>query len=203
MNRDEFWQIIDRTRNAVGSADSVLDGDLFIESLEERLSTLGVEQIVSFKQHVHDLLADAYRWDLWAAAFIVNGGCSDDGFCYFRCWLIANGRERFAAVTNNPTVIGNWADPVESQLEDLMYAPVNAHGNVTGGDFPWDAIHDNTPDDPVGTQWDENDLRELFPDLFDRYAPKPKEPPTPCPHCGEPLRTTKAKQCFVCGKDWH
>jgi hypothetical protein len=24
-----------------------------------------------------------------------------------------------------------------------------------------------------------------------------------CPHCGEPLRTEQAKQCFQCGMDWH
>jgi hypothetical protein len=26
---------------------------------------------------------------------------------------------------------------------------------------------------------------------------------TPCPYCGQPLRTAKAKQCRHCGKDWH
>lgn len=26
---------------------------------------------------------------------------------------------------------------------------------------------------------------------------------TPCPHCGAPLATNRAKQCFVCGMDWH
>ena len=25
---------------------------------------------------------------------------------------------------------------------------------------------------------------------------------TPCPYCGEPLRTARAKQCFICGMDW-
>ena len=25
----------------------------------------------------------------------------------------------------------------------------------------------------------------------------------PCPKCGEPLRTEKAKQCLKCGADWH
>jgi hypothetical protein len=25
----------------------------------------------------------------------------------------------------------------------------------------------------------------------------------PCPHCGKPLRTDMANQCFECGTDWH
>jgi hypothetical protein len=26
---------------------------------------------------------------------------------------------------------------------------------------------------------------------------------TPCPYCGEPLRSPLARQCFTCGADWH
>jgi predicted amidophosphoribosyltransferase len=33
--------------------------------------------------------------------------------------------------------------------------------------------------------------------------PKPAEEPTPCPYCGEPLRTSLAKQCRHCRRDWH
>jgi hypothetical protein len=24
-----------------------------------------------------------------------------------------------------------------------------------------------------------------------------------CPHCGEPLRSPRARQCFACGANWH
>lgn len=30
-----------------------------------------------------------------------------------------------------------------------------------------------------------------------------KQPPSSCPHCGKPLRTALARQCFECGKTWH
>src|SRR3954451_22770763 len=31
----------------------------------------------------------------------------------------------------------------------------------------------------------------------------PQRPGGPCPHCGVPLRTDRARQCFACGMDWH
>ena len=34
-------------------------------------------------------------------------------------------------------------------------------------------------------------------------APKRKKHGPPCPHCGKPLRSELAKQCFECGTDWH
>ncbi len=34
-------------------------------------------------------------------------------------------------------------------------------------------------------------------EAFRRLSPKP------CPYCGFPLRSEKAKQCFQCGADWH
>jgi hypothetical protein len=30
-----------------------------------------------------------------------------------------------------------------------------------------------------------------------------RRPGPPCPKCGQPLRTEKAKQCFSCGMSWH
>jgi hypothetical protein len=36
------------------------------------------------------------------AAYIIDGGCSDDGFEYFRCWLISRGKETFIKLKANP-----------------------------------------------------------------------------------------------------
>jgi hypothetical protein len=33
--------------------------------------------------------------------------------------------------------------------------------------------------------------------------PTPEYPGPPCPYCGKPLRTSLAKQCPHCLKDWH
>lgn len=37
-----------------------------------------------------------------------------------------------------------------------------------------------------------------------RGVPRGEVPPAaPCPHCGQPLRTPRAKQCRHCGRQWH
>jgi hypothetical protein len=43
--------------------------------------------------------------------------------------------------------------------------------------------------------------KDLLIDL--RHVPRRVRKGQPCPHCGKPLRTEHAKQCFGCGADWH
>ena len=105
MNRNAFWALIDQARS---EADSVFD---VAPALTGLLLDLEPDETVSFARHIKDLLAESYRWDLWAVAYIVNGGSADDGFEYFRGWLIAQGRERFQAALENPASIGDYAEP--------------------------------------------------------------------------------------------
>lgn len=46
-------------------------------------------------------------------------------------------------------------------------------------------------------------IGELPPDFDLRRAMFTPDPIFPCPHCGAPLASDKAKQCFSCGVDWH
>jgi hypothetical protein len=43
-------------------------------------------QVVRVDRTVWTLMDRSYRNDLWAAGYLINGGCSDDGFDYFRGW---------------------------------------------------------------------------------------------------------------------
>ena len=43
----------------------------------------------------------SYLSSLWAAAYILMDGCSDDTFDYFRGWLIAQGKETFEKVLDD------------------------------------------------------------------------------------------------------
>jgi hypothetical protein len=57
-----------------------------------------------------EVMADSYRVDLWGAAYLINGGCSDDGYEYFRGWLIAQGRATFERIVADPDALADLPD---------------------------------------------------------------------------------------------
>jgi len=83
MDTLTFWKIIDESRQRA-------DGDLDkqVDMLRARLEQSEPEEIVQFDKLFREYWIRAYTWDLWAAAYIIGGGCSDDGFMDFRGWLI-------------------------------------------------------------------------------------------------------------------
>src|SRR5262249_43197 len=86
--------------------------------LARSLSSLSVEEIFAFEAIFNRLHAAAYRADLWGAAYLVNGGCSDDGFDYFRAGLIALGRSAYEAALTNPDLLADYATE-EIDYEDM------------------------------------------------------------------------------------
>ena len=84
--------------------------------LREQLVPLPLEELQSFAPIVDELLYEAYRPLLWAAAYVMNGGCSDDGFEYFRGWLITQGAAVFFQAVDNPDTL---ADVIPSQQIDF------------------------------------------------------------------------------------
>ena len=60
-------------------------------------------------------MAGSYWTPLWAAAYVINGGCSDDGFDYCRGWLILQGREVFEHVVADPRTLFGLRWPAVSR----------------------------------------------------------------------------------------
>ena len=87
MQGDKFWQIVKR------AAESDHDPDAHAEVLRAELRKLSLQEIISFEVAFRRYLNEAYTWDLWGAAYVIHGGCSDDGFEYFRRWLVSRGRD--------------------------------------------------------------------------------------------------------------
>ncbi|WP_342210876.1 LysR family transcriptional regulator [Streptomyces sp. DH-12] len=95
---------------------------------------------------------------LWAAAYVINGGCSDDGFDYFRGWLIAQGREVFeravarpGALADLPVLRASAADGHCLECGEALSIVWNARIRATGRRLAGDASTIRYPElDPTG-----------------------------------------------------
>src|SRR5262245_32845411 len=123
MTRDEFWEHIRASKRK--------DPDGHVERLTKRLTKLPVEEIIDFEHWWETACAEAYFWDLWGAAYTINGGCSDDGFIDFRTWLVLQGREVFEAAVKHPDSLSDVVDG-EDEVECQCYPASDAWFAVTG-----------------------------------------------------------------------
>src|SRR5687768_8210947 len=94
---DQFWDIVDRVHLASGG-----DMDTKCQLLQAELENLSLEEVLSVNHYFDDCEDKAYDWDLWAAAYIIGGGCSNDSFSDFCATLISMGRETFEKIVALP-----------------------------------------------------------------------------------------------------
>ncbi|MEM6930957.1 MAG: DUF4240 domain-containing protein, partial [Myxococcota bacterium] len=117
MTTDEFWSIIDtvcRTTPDWRSRDA---------ALWELLRSQSDARLIAFDERYFEQHQRAYRWDLWEAADLLNGGCSDDCFHYFRDWMIAQGQSRFERALDDP-------DTLAEILTEIGGARLQSFGTV-------------------------------------------------------------------------
>ncbi|WBQ05233.1 DUF4240 domain-containing protein [Kribbella sp. CA-293567] len=169
MDRDGFWELVEAARAEVD--DTVADPDGVADALTKALGELAPAEIAGFGVELERLQAESYRWDLWGAAYLINEGVSDDGFDYFRGWLLAQGQEVWEAALADPDSL---ADVVDEDLGD-GFEGFNGEGMLSvaqhafeaaGGssvDY-WEAVEEagfDAPDVPAGENFDFDDDAEM------------------------------------------
>ena len=165
MDEKQFWDLIEQSRENSSSCDE--QGEKLVELLEE----LETEEIIGFAKQRFEISIKAYRWDLWAVAYIINGGCSEDGFAYFRAWLIGQGREFFEIVLNHPERAAERViDGEDAECEAILYACSYAYERKMSQEIPdLDCYY---PLEPTGEKWQQDDLEFLYPMLCQHFFDK-------------------------------
>jgi|GEM_PF-449701 len=156
MTVDEFWKII---------------GNSISETPEEQIAKLKTlleakdpDDVLAFQTAYFAQLDRAYRWDLWGAAFVINGGCSDDGFDYFCDWLISKGQGVFDAAIANPESLASVDLSGDTAFEEFRYVADEVYLAQTGKDMVLDLP---SRGEPVGQPFDEETIEDRFPRLAD------------------------------------
>jgi len=123
LGKEQFWQIIDNARETAGGWQGML------EPLVEALSQLEEPDIIRFKQINYEYQGLACKEKLWAAAYVLNNGCSDDGFIDFRAWLISQGKEVYMNALANPDSLADLGTVRDLSIEVKLneYTPPNGY----------------------------------------------------------------------------
>ena len=166
MSHPQFWDLIADTRGQAGN-----DTGRQSELLEERLSKLPPEQIVSFARLRRRLDERAYTWDIWGAAYVIEDGCSEDCFRDFRAYLISLGRGPYEAALHNPDSLAPIVqDAEQGDWENADDVAPDAYGTATSDDYPLD--DSDLSGSPRGESWDDESQEALvqrYPALAARF----------------------------------
>lgn len=162
MNPTELWDFVETARDEV---DDPTDTDAVVEALAAQLAERGPDDVLAFDAALSHLLADSYTTELWAAAYLINGGASDDGFDYFRGWLVAQGRDTFEAAVAEPDSLADvpavraaMAEGEELESEAMLAVAWEVYEDLTGDELP---ETDRAALPQLEAMWDFDDEHEM------------------------------------------
>lgn len=183
MTTNIFWELI---------AESKKKGAEQVEWLVQELANRKTEEIVEFEIEFMKKMEQSYTSSLWGAAFVIMGGCSDDGFDYFRGWLISRGEEIFNQAVTNPEFLAEYLtddnlqdDEFAPQLEEFLSVASDAYIYQKTGSFEYDDEAGTEFSDvleargysfePIDIEidWEEEDLEERYPLLWEMFGEDP------------------------------
>ena len=176
MDEEQFWAIVQTAVDEAGN-----DEDEYLEVAKRELSKLSLKEMIGLRLRTDKLLYDSYTSEMWCAGYLMNGGCSDDGFEYFRLWVISRGRKVYEAAMANPDnlidYIGDDDEMDFFEFESFWYVALEAFEEAVDAE-----LYDYVDDDNFKTcegnypnfefNWEEDEpesMQKLCPRLFEKF----------------------------------
>ncbi|MBX9671407.1 MAG: DUF4240 domain-containing protein [Candidatus Obscuribacterales bacterium] len=174
LSESDFWELIAKARKLAN------DDEQLSDELVKLLSKESEEKILSFG-HIFEVLHNrSYKSDLWCTVYVACGGCSDDGFDYFRGWLIGRGKDVFYAAMSDPDSLLTEFQTLKKQEgfpenEMMLGVASSAYEEKTGkGDF-YDQLEETgrpEPREELEMNWSEDDedsMSKICPRVFKKF----------------------------------
>lgn len=169
MGATQFWGLVSRSREGMrGNAEKQL------KSMTKLLGALEPVEIAGYELAFRRAWYEAYTWNLWGAAYLIGGGCSDDSFMDFRTGLIAAGENVYRKALENPDTLAELDDAEELFFEEFAYLAKRVYDAKTGQELDVsDAALQARFKKPSGRRWDFEDeakMEKRFPRLWEAYG---------------------------------
>jgi len=169
LTEERFWEILENSNKG--------------KDLKAELSKLSQDEIFGYKYWWDYFHAESYNQALWAVAYTVLGGCGDDGFDYFRFWLVTRGKDVYKKAIQEADSLCNEFDCLTDdeypEWEDVSYVPNEVFEEKWGKDYyeAEDEAQENiafidTPRPKIDFEWDEDNeesIRAVCPKTFDKW----------------------------------
>jgi len=168
-----FWSSIKKSNRHRNSHWSEYDIDEHLENLTELLSKSGKQKLIQFEKQLQENLNKLYTAEIAELSLILecdfkeeNGQIvfddylSEDGFIYFRCWLLLQGKEFFDEITKdiNAFINGKYGFNIaDTWAEGLLYI----------ADEAYSINHDNEDDSEISDA-----VAELSPEVIHFDSPE-------------------------------
>jgi hypothetical protein len=175
LSERRFWNVISRS---LGGTDSVgLTATRQEQLLEQELERLSRDEFTGFLGHYYHNQHHAYRNDLWAVAYVVMGGCSNDCFIDFRKWLVMRGKSVYRAALQDPDSLCVEFDKIpKGDIPLWEYYPSRQYDRRFGGGahdrayqrFKFPPVELFDPENEWNSD-DEASIRKLCPRVFQKY----------------------------------
>jgi hypothetical protein len=167
MDEAHFWTII-----AAGGPYGPDEQERQLASVRCQLVGLPATDVFFFYRLLFRQVIEAHTWDLWGAARLINRGCSEERFVFFRTWLISQGCAIYTAAVTNPDSLADVtrADRHDYEFQSLYVLPRRVYFELTGQDVPRLGL--NWPPGLRGEPWDCDDpavAARRLPRLAARY----------------------------------
>lgn len=138
-----FWDAIEKSNKKKNAKWNEYDVDEHLENLTNYLSKFGKERLILFEKTLQEKLSQLYTAEIAELSiilecdfkkenevYIFDDYLSDDGFIYFRCWLILKGKDFFSEISKDiqAFVNGKYSFNIgDTWAEGLLYVADEAY----------------------------------------------------------------------------
>ncbi|WP_158082564.1 DUF4240 domain-containing protein [Methanobrevibacter arboriphilus] len=188
MDKNKFWELIQTSYKEAN-----WETDKQMQLLIDKLSEYSQEEILKFGKIYEIYAKESEKSKLWAAAHVLNDGCSEECFESFRGWLISRGKEPYFNALINPDSIIDLDMPYQDDYyenNDMISVAELAFNKKIGNEEDLDTYYQRMRQfelDPkeifdivdeisfgenINAEWDKKDkesVRTLVPKLCQQY----------------------------------
>lgn len=169
LDEDLYWLIIAKSLEYSDNPETQIE--VLISTLQQH----SPEEIIGFELRTSMLLCDIYTSEVWCAAYLLKGGCSDDGFEYFRNWVISRGKRVYYATRENSDSLVDEINEDEDlfESEDFQYVAIEAFERKTKKDLYEELKNQVMICPDIKFNWEDDDpdsMRQICPRLFAKFS---------------------------------